>query len=157
MINPGPTCYLACSQSQPGCLTDGCPNDTHHQGSAALVPQPAHVVLRALRALLGLLQLLLRLAELGQVQRGDLLGVLDLLLVPEIPAGMSSALREGRARERLQAKLLLLGPKGNMRQQLLPLQSHAGRGGTSFGLKFSVVGPWQTKSNNNLHFYIVDR
>ena len=46
------------------------------------MPEPAHVVLGGLRALLGLLQLLLRLPELGQVQRGDLLRVLDLLLVP---------------------------------------------------------------------------
>ena len=55
---------------------------THHERCAALVPEPAHVVLGGLRALLGLLQLLLRLPELGQVQRGDLLRVLDLLLVP---------------------------------------------------------------------------
>ena len=46
------------------------------------MPEPAHVVLGGLRALLGLLQLLLRLPELGKVQRGDLLRVLDLLLVP---------------------------------------------------------------------------
>ena len=46
------------------------------------MPEPAHVVLGGLRALLGLLQLLLRLPELGQVQRRDLLRVLDLLLVP---------------------------------------------------------------------------
>ena len=48
------------------------------------MPEPPHVVLRSLRPLLGLLQLLLGLAELGQVECRDLLGVLDLLLVPEI-------------------------------------------------------------------------
>ena len=51
------------------------------------MPQPAHVVLGGLRPLLGLLQLLLGLAELGQVERRDLLGVLDLLLVPEMQLG----------------------------------------------------------------------
>ena len=60
----------------------------HQHRGAPLVPEPPHVVLRSLRPLLGLLQLLLGLAELGQVERRDLLGVLDLLLVPEIPSGM---------------------------------------------------------------------
>merc|ERR1719410_593874 len=42
---------------------------------------PAHVVLGGLTAVLGLLQLLLGFPELGQVEGGDLLRVLDLLLV----------------------------------------------------------------------------
>ena len=46
------------------------------------MPEPAHVVFGGLGPLLGLLELLLRLPELGKVQRGDLLRVLDLLLVP---------------------------------------------------------------------------
>jgi hypothetical protein len=54
---------------------------THHKWSSSLVPQPAHVVLCRLCSLVRLLQLLLRLSKLGQVQRGNLLRVLNLLLV----------------------------------------------------------------------------
>ena len=53
----------------------------HQHGHAPLRPDPGDVVLRVVGPLVGLLQLLLGLAELGQVQRSDLLGVLNLLLV----------------------------------------------------------------------------
>ena len=45
------------------------------------ISSPAHVVLGGLAAVLGFLQLLLGFPELGQVEGGDLLRVLDLLLV----------------------------------------------------------------------------
>ena len=106
------------------------------------MPQPAHVVLRALRALLGLLQLLLRLAELGQVQRGDLLGVLDLLLVPEIPAGMSSALREGREAA---GKVIIIGAQGK-HAAAAPSSAVTCREGRDFiWIKIQRCGP---KANN---------
>ena len=57
----------------------------HHQGdSGSLGPEPGHLGLGVLGPVLGLFQLLLSLPELGQVESGDLLSVLDLLLEPSL-------------------------------------------------------------------------
>ena len=52
-----------------------------HDGASSDSPGEAQLVLSQLGPLFGLLQLLLSLAELGQVEGGDLLRLLDLLLV----------------------------------------------------------------------------
>ena len=125
------------------------------------MPQPPHVVLRALRALLGLLQLLLGLAELGQVQCRDLLCVLDLLLVPEIAASRSSVLRRLRERERERkaaGKVIFIGAQGKHAAAECSsfLCGHL-QGGEEISFGFICrAGGWKTKTKSNLHFYIAD-
>ena len=56
-------------------------HEPHQEGdSSSLGAQPGHLGLGVLGSILGLFELLLSLPELGQVEGGDLLSVLDLLL-----------------------------------------------------------------------------